>query len=216
MSRWQFWDVVQAVGAVASIVGLIGLLSARPAIGIALASLVLAGVFGVIVASVMSRGAPKRVGRGAMIATGRRLIQNVKQEAIMFGGDMSWAGDYEDAIRAAASRGKTVRVVYPRSNAHKVRHNEQILTDAGAELCPTPADSGLRALLVDPEDPKDALLYVVTRTLRRGAVPVELGEHGSESNYEYVAKVYDMNRDWVIIQAAKKVCSVLLVASPKR
>ena len=215
MSRWQFWDVVQAVGAVASIVGLIGWLSVRPAISVALALVVLAGVCAVIVASVMSRGAPKRVGREAVIATGRRLIQQVKREAIMFGGDMSWTSDYEDAIRAATTRGKRVRVVYPQSSAQKVRHNEQILRDVGAELCPTPADSGLRALLVDPEDPKDALLYVVTRTLRRGAIPVEIGEHGSESNYEYVAKVYDMNREWVIIQAAKKVCSVLLAASPR-
>jgi hypothetical protein len=104
-------------------------------------------------------------------------------------------------------------VLYPQSDAAKVQRNAQILKDAGAELLPTPVDSGMRALLVDPRDSKDALLYVATRTLRRGAVSVQVGDYGSESTYEYIAKIYTMDREWVIIQAARKICDVLVAST---
>ena len=150
------------------------------------------------------------VGRGTMVKTERWLIENIKTEAIMFGGDMSWASDYEEAVRSACNLGKKVRVLYPQSDAIKVRRNAQILAAAGAELIPTLVDSGLRGLLIDPQDSKDALLYVATRRLRTGAIPVQLGEHGSEDVYEYVAQVYAMDRDWVLIHAAKKIYEVLV------
>ena len=179
MRQSKFWEFVQVIGALASIIcGLILLLSSQTGAGIAFVLVTMVGVFAVIVASIMARRGPQVVGRNAMIHTGCRLIRNIKKEAIMFGGDMSWASDYEEAIRSTASTGKRIRVLYPRSDANKVRRNEQILKNAGAELLPTPIDSGLRALLVDPEEPKDALLYVVTRTLRSGAVPVQVGEYG--------------------------------------
>lgn len=214
MSRSQFWDALQIVGALASIIALVAFLRTTPGLGAALALVIVAGIFAVVIASIMARRRPHRpVGRDAMIHTGRRLIRNTKREAIMFGGDMSWANDYEEAIRSTTSSGKRIRILYPKSEAPQVRRNEQILREAGAELFPTPIDSGLRALLVDPEDSKDALLYVVSRTLRRGAVPVQVGEHGSESNYEYLAKVYTMGEEWVIIQAARKIYEVLLTAT---
>jgi hypothetical protein len=216
MSRSHFWDTLQIVGALASIIALVAFLRDQPSLGVALASVLILGVFAVITASIMARrGVQRPVGRDAMIHTGRRLIIDVKKEAIMFGGDMSWANDYEEAIRSATGRGKRVRVLYPRSDTPKVRRNEQILSDAGADLLPTPIDSGLRAILVDPEDSKDALLYVVSRTLRSGAVPVQEGEHGSETNYRYLAKVYTMGGEWVIIHAAKKIYEVLLTATQK-
>lgn len=213
MSRLKLWDALQVVGALASIIGVLLSLRTEPGLGTALALLIGGGVAAVIIASVMSRRGLQSVGRDAMIQTGRRLIRDVKTEAIMFSGDMSWAGDYEEAIRSATSSGKRVRVLYPQSDAAKVRRNAQILKDAGAELLPTPVDSGLRALLVDPGDSKDALLYVATRTLRRGAIPVQVGDHGSESTYEYIAKIYTMDREWVIIQAARKICDVLVGAT---
>jgi len=213
MRSSKLWDIVQGVGAVASVLGLILFLATRPDLGIALLVLIVGGVIAVVVASIMSRRGLQAVGRQAMIDTGRSLIRNIKADAVMSGGDMSWASDYEEAIRSATSSGKRVRVVYPRSDATKVRRNEEILREAGAELLPTPIDSGLRALLVDPADPKDALLYVVTRTLRSGGVPVQTGEHGSESNYQYMAKIYGMNREWVIISAVRKVYEVLSAAS---
>lgn len=212
MSRSQLWNALQIIGALASLIALSAFLSSQPGLSIALAVVLVVGVFSVIIASIMARRGPQRpVGRDAMIDTGCRLIRNVKKEAIMFGGDMSWASDYEEAIRSVTRCGKRIRVLYPRSNAAKVRRNEQILSDAGADLFPMPIDSGLRALLVDPEDSKDALLYVVSRTLRSGAVPVQVGEHGSESNYKYLAKVYTMDREWVIVQAVRKVYEVLLI-----
>lgn len=213
MRNVKLWDIVQGAGAVSSVLGLVLFLATRRDVGIALLILIVGGVFAVVVASIMARRGLQAVGRQAMIDTGRSLIRNIKTEAVMFGGDMSWASDYEEAIRNTTSSGKRVRVVYPRSDAARVRRNEQILREVGAELLPAPIDSGLRALLVDPTDPKDALLYIVTRTLRTGAVPVQTGEHGSENNYQYLAKIYSMNREWVIIQAVRKVYEVLTAAS---
>lgn len=212
MIRLRFWDVLQVVGALASIVGLIGLLRSRPGLSIALSLLVVAGVIAVIIASILARHTPQAIGRDAMIQTGRRLIKGVKTEAVMFGGDMSWAADYEEAIRTVTNGGKRVRVLYPQHDAVRVHRNAQILLDAGAQLLATAVDSGLRALLLDPQDPKDALLYVATRTLRTGRVPVEVGDHGSEQTYKYVARVYTMDRDWVLIQAATKIRDVLTPA----
>ena len=215
MTRSQFWDALQIIGALASIIALIAFLRAQPMLGLALALTLVICVVAVIVASVMARRGPQRpVGRDAMIATGNRLIRNVKKHGIMFGGDMSWASDYEEAIRSATGCGKRITVLYPVSTAQKVRRNEQILREAGAELFPTPIDSGLRALLVDPDDSKDALLYVVTRALRSKGVPVQVGEQGSERNYQYLAKVYTMEQEWVIVQAARKIHEVLSTGTP--
>lgn len=211
MRRWTWWDVLQGLGALASISGLSLFREGTSSTsGTILAALIVLGVGTVVVSSVWARRGPLvRVGRSAMIDTGKRLISGAKSEVVMFGGDMSWANDYAESIRAVTNRGKSVRVVFPNSQAPKVLQNARTLTEAGAELIPTGVDSGLRAILVDPQDYRDALLYVANRTLRRGAPPVEAGEHGSEASYHYVANVYDMRRDWLLIRAVTKVYEVL-------
>ncbi|MFQ5852546.1 MAG: hypothetical protein ACE5JU_18450 [Candidatus Binatia bacterium] len=210
MHRWTWWDVLQGLGAIASITGLLILREGTsPRMQIFFASLIVLGVCAVILSSIFIRyGPPARVGRDAMIDTGRRLIRGAKKMVIMFAGDMSWANDYGEAIHTITSRGKKVQVLYPKSEARRVLQNGQILMEAGAELIATPIDSGLRGILIDAHDPRDALFYVTNRTLRAGAPPIEPGELGSTENYQYVAKVYGMERDWLLIQAATKIYTV--------
>jgi hypothetical protein len=213
MQRWSWWDLLAGVGSVASIISGLWCLSDKavsPSGKLLLAGVLIGSLVVVVFSSLKARGSPMaRVGREAMIATGRGLIEGAKTEVILFGGDMSWAHDYDEAIRTTAQRGKEVAVLHPKSQATKVLQNAQILQDAGARLIATPVDSGLRAILVDPHDHSDALLYVATRTLRLGGIPAQPGEHGSREHYEYVAKVYGMRRDWPLIKAAAKIYEVL-------
>jgi hypothetical protein len=161
------------------------------------------GAAAVIMSVVLARRARLSVvSRDAMIETGDRLIRGAKNEVVMFAGDMSWAGNHEDAIRSATRRGKRVRVVFPQSGAERVQRNATILREAGAELVPLKQDTGLRATLVDPDDPTDALLYVATRRLRGGATAAHPGEPGTTAQYEYVAGIFGLTKDAMVVQVA--------------
>jgi len=211
--KWplQWYDCIQFLGALASITGLSVLSSgvSDRTHGYVLA-LAVVGVFGVIIASVIARAQPMlKVGRDAMIDTGRSLIRGAKSTVILFGGDMSWAPDYEEAVRHASDRGKSVRVIFPVSTAPKVEQNAMLLAGAGAALHPTPFDSGLRAILVDPADEHDALLYVTDRRLKRGTPQIQVGERGTEHGYDYVAKIYRTRRDGLLIRAIHKTAELL-------
>jgi len=113
--RWHWYDILQVLGSIAGITGvsLLGHVSERTR-GIALI-LIIIGVFAAVIASVIARVQPMtKVGRDAMVDTGRSVIRSAKAQVIMFGGDMSWAADYQEAIRYAAERGKSVVVIFPR------------------------------------------------------------------------------------------------------
>src|SRR4051794_10553149 len=137
------WDILQGIGALASIVALAMFL--WPPTGIErllVASLLIVGIAAVITASVLARNAPLRpIGREKMIETGRMLILSTNRELIMLAGDMSWAPDYEAAIRQIVDAGKTVKILYPDSTAPTVRSNTDRLQQTGAELIPTLRDS---------------------------------------------------------------------------
>ncbi len=205
--RLNLWDILQASGAICSIGGLVWIFSGgSPWLGY----LVAAGVFVVVVASALARRpSPLVVPRSAMIATGKRLILGAKSEVILFGGDMSWASDYKEEIREIVSSGKRVVVVFPNSSAQKVRENRDILASVGATFVPTEFDIGLRAMVIDPHDRDDALVYMVNRTLRQEAIAVAEGEPGSMQNYEYIAKVYTCQQDLIQVQAIIKVYEAL-------
>lgn len=215
MPRLGVWDFLQLIAALASIAGLL-LIGTSPTCaipGIA-GGLITVGLGAVIGLGLLARrGPPTKIGRDAMIATGRRLIDGAKKEVVLFGSDMSWAGDYAEIIQTVTSRGKKVKVLYPLSNATKVVENANVLRRAGAELITTPIDSGLRGMLVDADDPTDVLLFIATRTLRKGAPPVKPGEAGNESTYKYIGKIYDIRHDHLLIKATTKVVEVLCRSS---
>jgi hypothetical protein len=150
-----------------------------------------------------------QVQRRALIDTGVRLIHMAKNKVIMFGSDMSWAGDYEESIRFLTSHGKEVIVLYAISQATGVLRNVEILKTAGANLISVPSDSGIRGMLIDPNDHDDALLYTAYRRLKPSATIVKEGEKSSEQNYEYYARIYDVKHDWLIIRAITKYSEAL-------
>lgn len=141
------------------------------------------------------------VPRQAVIDTGVSFMRGMKQEAIMFGSDISWAIDYEDVITEATANSKKVVVIYEKTQASKVLRNADILLNAGATMIPIHQDSGIRGMLIDPEDSEDALLYIAYRKRKPGAAAVVEGERSSAEDYDYHARIYDMSHDSKIIRA---------------
>lgn len=207
MSRLTLWDVVGAAGALSSIVALFLALDSL-SVGIGLVLTI--GVTTAVVSSFLARQKPLPVvGRDEMIETGNRLVRGAKTKVLMFGGDMSWADDYKDAISSVTDEGKDVEVVYERSQASKVVENANTLNHAGADLSPVEIDCGIRGILVDPGQPMDSVLYIATRSLKEGRPEVKVGRPGKEENYNYVAKVYRYQEDWLLIRTVKKLYDLL-------
>jgi hypothetical protein len=203
--RLSAWDTFQGLGAVASIVGLgLFLWDATERHQLLIAILVVAGTTAVIVASIVARNAPLQpISREAMIEMGQRLILSTSRELIMFGGDMSWAPDYESQVQQIVSEGKRVTIIYPRSQAPAVQDNVARLARTGAELIAASRDSGIRGMLLDPTDPNEAVLWVAKRTAA-GSVP-----QSSRFKKPYAAKAYGMRKDWLLVQTSYKVYEVL-------
>lgn len=152
------------------------------------------------------------VDRAVMIAMGNRLIRGAKSEIVMFGGDMSWAPDYRDSMLDLLGSGKNVTVVFPQSNARGVIRNAELLQSTGARLWPLPSDIGLRAMLIDPGDDENALVYLVNRTLRKGRVEVTNGKPGTNTDYEYLARVFDARRDPLLVRTLHRLYRAVSLA----
>jgi hypothetical protein len=210
MARGALWTTTERLGAVASLVGLASLVPGLPlGVRAILVFLLVAGVLIFLAETVRASRSPfTKVGRDAMIATGNRLLGSIKDSAIMFSGDMSWSRDYEDVISRVSKNGKHVVVMYPETKVGRVHANAQTLQEAGATLIATATDSGLRGMLLDHDDHAAAVLYIANRELRRDAKRVAVGEPGNENNYEYVARIYTMERDWPIIGAVSKIYEI--------
>lgn len=209
--RFQWYDIVQLLGSIASITGLTLLGGASEQTRTIISVLIIIGVFATLIASICARAQPMtKVGRCALIDTGRSIIRGVKTEVIMFGGDMSWAVDYEEAIRYATDRGKTILVIFPVSVAAKVVQNAALIAGAGGQLYTTPFDAGLRGILVDANDGNDAMLYMTNRRLKKRSSEIEIGQRGTEQMYDYVAKIYRSRRDYLLIRSVKKMADLAL------
>ncbi len=209
MRRVTLAGGIQTLGAVCSIAALVLVLSSSASIRVAVAILLVLGILAMAGPSLYLRRSPPDIGRDEMVATGNRLIQEAKSEVILFGGDMSWAQEREPAVRTAVARGKKVRVLFPASRGTVAANNAAVLQAAGAELIETPVDSGLRAILVDRQDPRDALLFIATRTARREAARVAEEVRSRDAYYRYVGRVYSMRTDWALLQAVSKIYEVL-------
>jgi hypothetical protein len=202
-------DRVQILSWLASVSSIIAMM-AKSGNTVLFGVVAVAGVTAILWRQTTSRREPEVVGRPAMIQTAQRLIADVKHEAILFGGDMSWAGEYRTAVYTATSRGKRVTAVFPENDSPRVRDNASILKGVGATLLPLPKDLGLRAILIDPDDSRDAMVYIASRNLRTGSVPVRAGERGTPENYHYLAKVYTLGADWPIVDAVRRLATHLL------
>jgi hypothetical protein len=168
----------------------------------------LAAVTVITVAALILRRRPLRpIRRDEMVRTGERLLEHgVNDAAVMFAGDMSWANEYSGAVAHAVKKGKRITVVYPEAKGEVAENNARVLRTAGAEVLAVRQDSRLRAMLVDYDDPAQALLYVVTR--RRGTRATNIG-HLPDSE-EYEAKIYRWKEDSLLITTATKLFQALV------
>lgn len=159
-----------------------------------------------------TRGAPSRIrysGRVAITQAGRQAIEDAKRLVVLFGGDMSWAKDYEHAVMDVTSRAKDVMVVYRRNNAPRVLENASVLKAAGATLFASSRDCSIRGILVDPDDSRDARFLVMDRRLRPNSSPVEVGRQGTEGQYEYTAVMYTREWDSQLISCAGSIFELI-------
>jgi hypothetical protein len=207
--RWR--EAVNLLGAIGSLVGVVVLIFDLP-VGwrVVLAAFVVIAILW-LAYQVLPTLQPtlRPMGREAMVSTGQKLVREAKRTAVLFGSDMSWATDYIGAIQDARRSSKDVVVVYPRSESAVVAENAGLLSDAGARMVATSADPGFRGVLVDPEDDRDAVVFVALRQRKKGALNVPTGHQGSESSYEYVGKIYGLRRDWVLVKAICKIYEVM-------
>lgn len=208
----RYWILLQITATVSSIIGVVVLFvsDVAEAIQLTIVGMVVIAILLSILATIQRRqNVVVRVRRQALIDTGIRLMSGAKRRIIMFGSDMSWATDYESVIRNVTSTGKEVIVLYTESDAPGVLRNASILRDAGAVLIPTSRDSRIRGMLIDPQEPADALLYVAYRRSKPNAAIVKEGEKSSSENFYYFARVYDMKNDWIVIRAITRYFEIL-------
>ena len=136
-----------------------------------------------------------------MLDMGENIIRGTMQTLVMFGGDMSWAGDYAPAIRNVTDAGKTVVIVYPDSQAAHVIANANRLQAEGAKLNPISEDTGLRGFLVDPQSRKAARFWLATRRLKKRGETAEPGVPGGLKDYEYITREFRADQDPELIDA---------------
>ena len=201
--KLKFWDVLQVVGAICSIIGIVQITSSRIDTAVVYCLIVI-GTLTVIISSVLARRpTPVTVSRAQMIQIGKNLITGAKRKVVLFGGDMSWADDYEGA--KITSEGKKVVIVCAKSNGHKVRRNKAILESCDSDFLELEVDLGLRAMIIDPDHIEDSILFLVKRTLKPSKISVSNGEKGTSQLYEYKAKVYTNYSEPVPLEAMIKI-----------
>lgn len=194
LNQSSIWDWLARVGSSASIIGIVIILVGKQARVQILALVALFGLVAAMYASYKSQQIGMvPVKRKAMVDTGRRLVGGVKRRAVMFSGDASWAEDYQDVIREAVSDGKRIEVITHKQDTQAYQDNIRILENAGAEIYELEDDTNLRAMLVDPYEPVDAVLYVANRRRKESGRTVTVGEPGTNRDFQYEAKIYDHN-----------------------
>lgn len=144
--------------------------------------------------------------RQEIIAAGRAIIGDAHEAVVMFGGDLSWAEDYEQAIAAKRDEGKEVTVVYPAARSGRnVDRNVRLLRKVGARVIATSVECRPFGILIDPEHRTDSRFLVTRRRVRAGAAGVVVGERGTGESSRYWARVFDTRRSESLIEAATSV-----------
>lgn len=203
MRRLGFWDVVEGIAAVASIIGLVALLVGIPTFWrVAVSVLLIIGVVTVCVVAIRSRQPQARTTkRDEMMTTGEGIIRGTMRTLVMFGGDMSWAGDYSPAIKEVTDKGKTVVIIYPKRQGPHAKANADLLEAQGARLNPISEDTGLRGFLVDPHERKDARFWLATRRLKKQGESSVPGAPGGLKDYQYITREFRADQDPELIEA---------------
>jgi hypothetical protein len=161
----------------------------------------------ICITALLARQKPLQpITREEMEATGERLLaHDVHDSVVWFAGDLSWAPYYEQSIARAVNQGKSVTILYPENKREAAKDNAERLKKTNATIHCVPADTKLRAMLVDHDDPDNAILYVVNRVS---------GGHGPQINTQsadlsFEGKIYRWKHDSILIRTATKLYEVL-------
>ncbi|HEX8054351.1 MAG TPA: hypothetical protein VF517_15285 [Thermoleophilaceae bacterium] len=210
LHRLTWWSGLQLLAAITGIAGfvvtLVGDLSRTQRLTLGI--ITVCAVTAIALTALLTRRRPLLpVKREEMVAKGRSLLAHeIKYSAVLFAGDMSWAPEYCGPIADAVARGKQVTVIYPRDKTGAaISHNAAMLGEVGARVVPVITDTRLRAMLIDRENPDQALLFVVNP--RRDMHVRDFGHSTTGDVYE--GKVYAWKEDRVLIATATKLYEVL-------
>lgn len=180
--------LIGIIGAIASLAGLVATLFPQSTLTISLSAVVMAGM-AVYFAKLWWRTRPKRVKRGKLIEQGNKLIRDASQLVVMFGRDLSWANDYQDAI-LGSHRGCEIYVICQRSPLPEYVHRADVLRKCGATIIETDDDLGIRATLVDANQNGGGHLLIASKDADH-----ESGQHS------YRCKLYTHKEDATVIHA---------------
>ena len=113
--------------------------------------------------------------------TTKKIMSNA-ESVVMFGGDLTWAGDYEQTIKELTNNNKNVNIVFPKPKVNSINEqakyefesNINILLKAGARVFYTNSDTGLRctfinigAFDINQVDDTDDLKIITSKRIKR-------------------------------------------------
>jgi len=143
-------------------------------------------------------------GREIMIERGKKLISSTKNKAVLFGGDLSWTNDYLTEIKEIIDKGKEVLIFFPANKENKAANNINILKSLGAVVKSTPFDIGLRAILIEPDNPDDTIVFLTNRSLSKKPSDIR-----HNNPYTYTAEIFYPQTDKVVVNSFIKIYTLV-------
>jgi hypothetical protein len=143
----------------------------------------------------------KEIPRAELIAEGNRLIRGASQLVVMFGRDLSWAGDYREAILEGAAKRRTF-VICQQSDLPAFRHSAALLEASGARVITTRDDHGIRATLIDSDQRGGGFFFVANK------------QAAADGEHRYRCKTYDHREDDILITAMHRLFEDLRATGP--
>lgn len=149
-----------------------------------------------------------RIAKATLVQVARTHIVSAQKKVVLFSNDLSWVNDYADAISDRVKHGLEVLVIHKQSNQSQVLTNSEHLKKLGATVVELTEDHGIRATLIDPDDPDTALLFVASKRRQTGsAAPVQPGESGTDKDFSYECAIYQTGADKMVVKAIARLAS---------
>ncbi len=159
----------------------------------------------------------KIITRKKLINKGKKILNNINQKAVLFGGDLSWKNDYIENICQLLKNTKEIEIIIPKDKieTHNRLAKTKLIADIkelknlGAEIYITNTDLNMRGFIIDPESThaniKTHILFakkVSTHSKTQDKNKYSYEELNSEKDKEMYAIMYNLYKQ--IMQTAIK------------
>ena len=134
--------------------------------------------------------------RPRLVSKSIKLMKNAQRSVTMFGGDLSWANDYKDTIKALTNDGKRVDVIFPMPEYNQCtpaakclfETNISLLEQAGAQVYSTDQDFDLRCTIIDVErrDSDEDMKVISSKSTR--------SDHKQKKKHKYRVYIFRINK----------------------